>query len=93
MYISDCKNRHILSIFQTFMGKSADLMFLPRHFPGFLPTGEELVHQRIETGIVAGFKQMAQFMNYHMLDTPFRQQQQIGRETDRLILDITDAPT
>ena len=32
----------------------------------------------METGIVAGFKQMAQFMNYHMFYTPFRQKQNIG---------------
>ena len=66
---------------------------LPCFFSGFLPTGEELVHQCMEAGIVAGFQQMAQLMNHYMLDTPFRQQQLIGRETDGIILDIADTPT
>ena len=48
------------------------LAHLSRLFSCFLPTGEELIHQCMETSIVTGFKQMAQFMNHHMLDTPFR---------------------
>ena len=66
---------------------------LPCRFSGFLPTREELVHQRMEAGIMTGFQQMAQFMNHHMLDTPFRQQQQIGREADGLVFDIADSPS
>jgi hypothetical protein len=31
----------------------------------------------MEAGIVTGFKQMAQLVNDDMLDTPFRQEQQI----------------
>ena len=45
---------------------------LPCFSSGFLPTGEELVHQCMETGIVTGFQQMAQLMNHHVLNTPFR---------------------
>ena len=66
---------------------------LPCFFSGFLPTGEELVHQRMEAGIMAGFQQMAKFMNYPVLDTPFRQQQQIGREADGLVPDVADTPS
>ena len=50
---------------------------LNRSLTGFLPTRKELVHQCMETGIVAGFQKMAQLMNYDMLDAPFGQQQQI----------------
>jgi hypothetical protein len=66
---------------------------LPCFSTGFLPTGEELVHQCMEAGIMAGFQQMAQFMNHHMLDTPFRQQQQIGREADGFVPDVADTPS
>ena len=69
------------------------LTYTARLHTGFFPTGEELVHQYMETGIVAWFQKMAQFMNHHVLDTPFRQQQQIGGETDGLVLDIADTPT
>ena len=60
---------------------------------GFLPMGEEFVHQCMETGIVTGFQQVAKLMNHHMFDTPFWQKQQIDRETDGLVLDIADAPS
>ena len=66
---------------------------LPCFFSGFLPTREELVHQCMKAGIMAWLQQMAQFMNHHVLDTPFRQQQQIGREADGLVPDIADTPT
>jgi hypothetical protein len=36
--------------------------------------GEELVHQLMETGIVAWFQEMAQLMNHYVLYTPFWQQ-------------------
>ena len=39
-------------------------------FPCLLPTGKVLVHQCMETGIVAGFQKMAQFMHHHMLEVP-----------------------
>ena len=68
----------------------ADLTSFLTCFP---PTGEVLVHQRMETGIVTGFQQMTQFMDHHMFNAPFRQQQQIGREADGLILDIAYTPT
>ena len=45
------------------------LTYLARLSAGFLPTGEELVHQCMETGIMAWLQQMAQFMNHHVLDT------------------------
>ena len=66
---------------------------LPCLSTGFFPTGVKLIHQCMETGIVTGFQQMTKLMNHHMLDAPFRQQQQIGREADGLILDIADTPT
>ena len=43
---------------------------LPCFFSGFLPTGEELVHQRMEAGIMARFQQMAKFMNYPTPEAP-----------------------
>lgn len=66
---------------------------LPCLFPDFLPTGKVLIHERMETGIVTGFLQVAQLMNHNMLDTPFRQQQHICREAYGLVLNIANTPS
>jgi hypothetical protein len=47
----------------------------------------------METSIMSGFQQMAQFMNNHVFNAPFWQEQQIGGEADGLATDIADAPT
>ena len=91
--ILGAKNKE-LSIIRNFTPRaSSNLHSLNRSLPGFLPTREELVHQSMEAGIMARFQQMAQLMNHHMLDTPFRQQQQIGREADGLVPDVADTPS
>jgi len=67
--------------------------YSPRLPPRFLPPREVFIHQRMEPDIMAGFKQMAQFMNHHMLHAPFRQQQQISGKTDAAVLHVANAPT
>ena len=41
---------------------------------------------------MAWFYEMAQFVNYHMLDTPLWQQQYEGRDADAVIADVTLTP-
>ena len=45
----------------------------------------------MEAGIVTGFQQVTEFVYHHMLHAPLWQQQQVGRETDTLILHVAHA--
>ena len=60
---------------------------------GFAPAGEVFVHQRMETMIMTGFQQMAQFMHHNVLHAPFWQQQRIHGDTDGTILYVALPPT
>lgn len=41
---------------------------------------------------MAGFQKVAQLMDDDVLHAPFRQQQQVGREADGLVLEVAHAP-
>ena len=66
---------------------------LSRLFACFPPTGEEPVHQGMETGVVAGLKQVAQFVDHNVLYAPFGQQQQVDGEADAAVLSAAPAPS
>ena len=46
----------------------------------------------MEAGGVARLQQVAELVYHDVLHTPLGQQQQIGREADGTVLDITHAP-
>ena len=64
----------------------------PRFSPCLSPSWVVAIHQLVETGVVAGFQQVTQFMNHHMLHAPFWQQQQVQGEAYRAVLYVTLSP-
>ena len=60
--------------------------------PCFPPAREVFVHEGVEAGVVAGFEEVAEFVNHHLFHAPVGQEQEVGGEADGLGSDVADAP-
>lgn len=56
------------------------------------PTGIKLGHEGVETLVVAGLEEMAELVDYYVLDAPVGEQQGVGGNADLAGADITLAP-
>ena len=57
------------------------------------PTGIKLGHEGVETLVMAGLKEVAELVDYYVLDAPVGEQQGVGGDADLAGADITLAPT
>lgn len=56
------------------------------------PAGIKLGHKGVETLVMAGFEEMAELVDYYVLDAPVGEQQGVGGDADLTGTDITLAP-
>ena len=57
------------------------------------PAGIKLGHEGVETLVMAGLEEVAELVDYYMLDAPVGEQQGVGGDADLTGTDITLAPT
>ena len=57
------------------------------------PTGIKLGHEGVETLVMAGLKEVAELVDYYVLDAPVGEQQGVGGNAHLAGADITLAPT
>ena len=60
---------------------------------GLAPAGIKLGHEGVETLVVAGLQQVAELVDYYVLDAPIGQKQGVGGDADLAGADIALAPT
>ena len=59
---------------------------------GLAPAGVKLGHKGVETGIVTGLQQVAELVDYYVLDAPIGQKQGVGGDADLAGADVALAP-